>query len=184
MTKKDKLAHVTFVYEQITSSGVRQLEEHAKLLSTAVDTWLACMDDDDMDVVHAADECLSKTIKSLFETHLARFQNDLCKYLRRSVVVSSVASSGAATGRPVGERSLRSSLARFAELCHLVKPAKGRAYVELLLRDNTLGKIVSRGDESLQNTLVAVVNKICGAFGWCMTHNETNVSCIIQIINV
>ncbi len=108
--KKDKITNLNLVYENITAANVRQSDEYSKVLSLAIEAFLAYFDDDDQDVYFVAEECLNKAIKTLLDANLARFPADLYRYLRKN---------GA-------ERSLRAALIRFAELCHLIKPHKCR----------------------------------------------------------
>jgi hypothetical protein len=44
--------------------------------------------------------------------------------------------------------------------------------VDFFIKENTLGKIASRPEESLQNVLVPCMNKICNALCWSMNDNE------------
>ena len=55
--------------------------------------------------------------------------------------------------------------------------------MEFIIRENTLGKLANRNEESIQNVLVSCMIKICGAFGWSMTDNEINVLLFNPSIN-
>ncbi len=48
-------------------------------------------------------------------------------------------------------------------------------FVEFLIKENTLSKIASRPEESIQNVLVSSMTKICSSFCWSMTDNEIKV---------
>ena len=159
MSKKEKIGHLNTIYECIVSPNVRQLDESNKMLSHAVETFLLFFDDEDQDVYFVAEECLNKTIKCLFDTNLTRLQPDLFKHVRKNG----------------SERSLRGALVRFAELALHIKPNKSRNYVEFILKENTLGKIAARNEESIQNVLIGVMSKICSSLCWTMTDNELKV---------
>ena len=156
LLKKDKILHLNLIYENITATNVRQSEEHTKMVSLSIEAFLTYFDDEDRDVLSAADECLNKTIKTLLDTNLIRLQYDLFRFLRKNGP----------------ERSLRGALVRFAELAHLIKTHKCRMFVEFLIKENTLSKIALRQEESIQTVLVDSMTKICSALCWSMTDNE------------
>lgn len=110
INKKEKIAHLNLVLENITSNNVRQTEEHTKMVSLAVEAFLTYFDDEDRDVFSVADECLNKMIKTLLDTSLIRLQYDLYRFIKKN-------------GK---ERSLKGAFIRFAELSHLIKPHKCR----------------------------------------------------------
>jgi hypothetical protein len=122
LNKKDKINHLNLIFDNITSANIRQSDEYSKMLSLATESFLVYFDDDDLDVVFVAEECLNKTIKTLLDNNLTRFPADLYRFIRRN-------------GQ---ERSLKGALLRFAELCHLIKPHKCRVYIEFLLKEHTL----------------------------------------------
>ena len=166
LAKKDKISSLNAVLDNITATNVRQSEEYSKVLSLAIEAFLVYFDDEDQDVYFVAEECLNRAIKTLLDANLARFPADLYRYLRKN---------GA-------ERSLRAALIRFAELCHLIKPHKCRIYVDFFIKENTLGKIAMRPEESIQNLLVASMNKICNALCWSMSDNEVKVNDLKNLI--
>ena len=47
--------------------------------------------------------------------------------------------------------------------------------MEFFIKENTLGKIASRTEESIQNALISCMNKICNALCWSMNENEIKV---------
>jgi hypothetical protein len=47
--------------------------------------------------------------------------------------------------------------------------------VEFLIKENTISKIASRQEESIQAVLVNSMTKICSAFCWSMTDGELKV---------
>ncbi len=48
-------------------------------------------------------------------------------------------------------------------------------FVEFLIKENTLSKLASRQEESIQNVLAGSLTKICSSFCWSMTDNEVKV---------
>lgn len=110
IAKKDKITHLNFVFDCITSTNVRQSEEYTRMLSLSTEAFLAYVDDDDQDVYFVAEECLNKTIKTLVDTNLNRFPADLYRFIKRNGP----------------ERSLRCALIRFADLIYHIKPHKCR----------------------------------------------------------
>ena len=108
-----------------------------------------------------AEECLNKTIKALLETNYGRIlQVELCRFIKKNG----------------SEKSFKAALTRFAELSHLIRPHRSRHFAEFLLKDDTMRKIASRNEESIQNVLIDVITKLSNSLCCCMTDNEIKVN--------
>lgn len=70
-------------------------------------------------------------------------------------------------------RPLRAALWRFAQLCHMIRPHKGKAYVTNLLP--CIVKISERTEEQLLETLASSLSKIMEALGSFMSDNDIKV---------
>ncbi len=133
----------------------RNIEDFNKFLGIAIEIFLACCDDSDSDVRMIANECLNRTIKNLLDTQLGRIQVELYKEIKKNG----------------SSRSLRAALSRFADLCHLTRPAKCRPYVLNLFP--CLIKISERTEEDLiQETLRIAMTKIMPILATFATDNE------------
>jgi huntingtin len=110
-------------------------------------------------VSFVAEECLNKTIKALLDSNLGRLQVELCRFIRKNG----------------SERCLKAALTRFAELSHLIRPHKCRHFAEFLLKEDTMKKIASRNEESIQNVLTDVMTKLSSSLCCCMTDQEIKV---------
>src|SRR5689334_20680001 len=92
-------------------------------------------------------ESLNRVIKSLLESQVARIQVELYKEIKKNG----------------SSRTLRAGLSKFADLSHLVKPAKRRPYLVNLLP--CLMKIAQRTEEDIiQETLSVAIVKIAPVF--------------------
>lgn len=70
-------------------------------------------------------------------------------------------------------RSLRAALWRFAQLCHMIRPHKGKPYVSNLIP--CINKISERAEESLHETLALSLPKIMDVLGSFTTDNDVKV---------
>lgn len=70
-------------------------------------------------------------------------------------------------------RSLRASLWRFAQLAHLIRPLKGKAYVDNLFPN--LCKVIERPEEQIHETLANSISKIMKNLGSFASDNEIKV---------
>lgn len=71
-------------------------------------------------------------------------------------------------------RSLRAALWRFAELCHMIRPQKGKAYVSNLVP--CIIQIAKRTEEPVLETLANALPKIFKALGNFTMDNDIKVN--------
>ncbi|XP_041368406.1 huntingtin-like isoform X2 [Gigantopelta aegis] len=142
-SKKDKMVNCNIIADSICAPNMRSIPDFPKFLGIAMEAFLTLCDDSETDVRLVADECLNRTIKILLETNLGRLQVELYKEIKKNGV----------------SRSLRASLWRFADMCHLIRPQKCRPYIVNLLP--CLVRICRRDEEAIQDTLATAMQKIC-----------------------
>lgn len=70
-------------------------------------------------------------------------------------------------------RTLRAALWRFAQLCHMIRPHKGKPYVNNLIP--CIVKIAERSEESLHETMANSLPKILDALGSFTADNDIKV---------
>ncbi|XP_065352177.1 huntingtin isoform X1 [Cloeon dipterum] len=145
--KKEKMQHCVVVSEAICAPGLRNTAEFIKMLSIAFETLLTTAGDDDTDVRMAADESLNIITRALLEGNVGKIQLELHKEIKKN-------------GNP---RSLRAALWRFGALSHLIRPQKGRVYMQNLVP--CLDQIAKRPEEQVLETLAVAVEQIFTSIG-------------------
>ncbi|XP_059488388.1 huntingtin isoform X2 [Neocloeon triangulifer] len=145
--KKEKMQHCVVVAEALCAPGLRNTAEFTKMLSIAFETLLTTAGDEDADVRMAADESLDVITRSLMEGNAGKIQVELHKELKKN-------------GNP---KSLRAALWRFGALSHLIRPQKGRVYMQNLVP--CLDQIAKRPEELVLETLATAVEQIFSAIG-------------------
>ncbi|XP_046383294.1 huntingtin isoform X2 [Ischnura elegans] len=156
--KKEKIAHCITIADAMCNSGVKGSHDFSQLISVAIETLLQLCDDQDSNVRMIADESLNRIIRALTDTNVMKIQVELHKEIKKN---------GSA-------RTLRAALWRFAELCHMIRPAKGKPYVVYLIP--CIVQISRRtDDESVLETLAAALQKIFKSLGCFTTDNEIKI---------
>ncbi|XP_063902224.1 huntingtin-like [Zophobas morio] len=117
-------------------------------LTVAVKALLNASNHKDKDLSLTAVECLNKAINSLMSTQAERLLLELFEEINKNA----------------STKSLRIALTKFAELSHLLRPLKRKAFVKSLI--TPLRQICKRvEDESLQIALETSLRKICSSYG-------------------
>lgn len=83
VSRKEKILHCTTIADAICTPSIRSFPDFAKLVGISIESFFLCCDDDDTDVRLVADECLSRTIKTLLDSHLGRLQAELYKEIKK-----------------------------------------------------------------------------------------------------
>lgn len=158
LSKKEKIAHCCNIADVICTPSIRIDPDFPKLLGISVESFFLCCDDEDSDVRMVADECLNRTIKTLLDSHLGRLQAELYKEIKKN-----------GPGR-----SLRAALAKFGDLCHLIKAQKCRPYTVNLLP--CFVRISQRSEEeSVQEALANAVVRAMPVLGQFTNDNDIKV---------
>ncbi|BES96378.1 huntingtin [Nesidiocoris tenuis] len=157
---KEKISLAALVADTMCAADVRNAPNFNYLLSYSIETLLRLCDDQDSNIRMIADESLNRIIRVQMQSNVSKVNLELHKEIKRN---------GSA-------RSLRAALWRFAELAHLIRPAKGRPYMQSLAP--CIIKIAGRSEESVLETLATALPKILSSLGPFMTDNEAK-----QLIN-
>uniref|UniRef100_A0A0K8SGM1 Huntingtin n=1 Tax=Lygus hesperus TaxID=30085 RepID=A0A0K8SGM1_LYGHE len=161
LKNKEKIGLCVLVTDMMCSPDTKIAPNFSYLLSHSMETLLKLCDDQDSNIRMIADECLNRIIKVQMHTNASKINLELHKEIKRN---------GPA-------RSLRAALWRFAELAHLIRPAKGRPYMQSLAP--CVIKIAARSEEAVLETLASALPKILSSLGPFMNDNEAK-----QLINV
>ncbi|KAL1138044.1 hypothetical protein AAG570_009739 [Ranatra chinensis] len=145
----------------ICSPETRAAPNFTTLLSYSMETLLQICDDQDSNIRMTADECLNRIIRTVMDSNIVKVHVELHKEIKKN---------GSA-------RSLRAALWRFAELAHLIRPNKGKLYIQSLVP--CLMNIAKRKEESVLETLAAAIPKIFSVLG-----NFTTDKDIITLLRV
>ncbi|KAG8226325.1 hypothetical protein J437_LFUL009902, partial [Ladona fulva] len=153
--KKEKITHCITIADAMCNSGVKGSHDFSQLISVAIETLLQLCDDQDSNVRMIADESLNRIIRALTDTNVVKIQVELHKEIKKNG----------------NARTLRAALWRFAELCHMIRPVKGKPYVVNLIP--CIVQIAKRTDEeSVLETLAAALQKIFKSLGSFTNDNE------------
>ncbi|XP_071441491.1 huntingtin [Hetaerina americana] len=156
--KKEKITHCITIADAMCNSGVKGSHDFSQLISVAIETLLQLCDDQDSNVRMIADESLNRIIRALTDTNVVKIQVELHKEIKKNG----------------NARTLRAALWRFAELCHMIRPAKGKPYVVYLIP--CIVQIAKRTDEeAVLETLAAALQKIFKSLGSFTTDNEIKI---------
>lgn len=104
-----------------------------------------------------------ETLKAMSNGNIIKVQVELHKEIKKN---------GAA-------RSLRAALWRFAQLCHMIRPQKGKPYVNNLIP--CIVKISERSEESLHETMALSLPKIMDVLGSFTADNDVKVRTNSQV---
>ncbi|KDR16213.1 huntingtin [Zootermopsis nevadensis] len=152
--KKEKISHCLAIADAMCHSGVKGAPNVSYLLSIAIEILLQMCDDSHSDVRMIADESLNRVIRAMSDSNVVKIQVELHKEIKKN-------------GNP---RPLRAALWRFAELCHLIRPQKGKPYVVNLIP--CIIHIARRTEEPVLETLAAAMPKIFKALGNFTSDND------------
>ncbi|CAK9812056.1 Htt [Anthophora plagiata] len=152
--RKDKLACCMTIAEGLCSPSVRSAAKFPQVLSLSIETLLTLCNDVESDVRMVADETLNKIIRAMADSNIAKVQMELYNEIKRN---------GPA-------RTLRAALWRFGLLSHMIRPARGKAYVSNLIP--CIISVVHRSEESVIETLSQSLPLILKALGPFMTDND------------
>ncbi|KAK7793413.1 hypothetical protein R5R35_014313 [Gryllus longicercus] len=152
--RKDKIAHCLTIADTMCQSGIKGASNFSHLLSIAIEILLQLCDDSHSDVRMIADESLNRIIRAMADSNVVKIQVELHKEIKKNG----------------NARTLRAALWRFAELCHMIRPQKGKPYVLNLVP--CIVQIAKRTEEPVLETLAAAVSKIFKALGNFTTDND------------
>ncbi|XP_046737508.1 huntingtin isoform X1 [Diprion similis] len=159
--KKEKIGYCTTVADGICSSAARLTPKFTQVLNVAIETLLMLCDDSESDVRMVADECLNRIIRG------AMTDGNIMKV--QIVLYCEIKKNGAA-------RTLRTALWRFAQLGHMIRPLKGKAYVANLIP--CIVAIAQRSEESVIETLANSLPLILKTLGNFTT--DSNVKTLLN----
>lgn len=147
--RKEKIALCVTTADTFCSiSGLKTGGVNIMVLSFAVESLLQLCNDPDSDVRMTADESLNRIIRqAIMDSNVMKVQVELHKEIKRNG----------------NARSLRAALWRFAYLSHMIRPQKGKPYVNNLMP--CLMQISKRNEESVQETLATAMPQIFKALG-------------------
>lgn len=146
------------VADILCNPNIRNVPNFPNLLSATLEVFLQLCDDPESDVRMLVDECLNRIIRAMSGGHIIKIQVELNEEIRKN---------GSA-------RTLRAALIRFAQLSHLIRPQKGKAFIQNLVP--SIVKIASREEEPVLETLDQSLLKIMGSLGCFASDNEIKVS--------
>ncbi|KAK9502081.1 hypothetical protein O3M35_012683 [Rhynocoris fuscipes] len=161
MRSKEKISLCVLVADMICSLETRTDQSFPYLLSYSMETLFKMCDDQDSNIRMIADECLNRIIRNHMDSNIGKVNLELHKEIKRN---------GSA-------RSLRAALWRFAELAHMIRPQKGKPYMQSLV--GSIVQIASRDEESVLETLATSIPKIMAALGCFMS--DTEVKELLQV---
>ncbi|CAH0556043.1 unnamed protein product [Brassicogethes aeneus] len=152
LKKKEKVLHCHIITESISNASIKVSPNFQHLLGLTIEALLKLCDDQESDVRMTSEECLNRIIRATSTGNL--IQIELHKEIKRN---------GAA-------RSLRAAIWRFSLIAHLIRPLKGKAYVDNLFP--SLQKVAKRSEEQIHETLAISVPKIMASLGSFSSDNE------------
>ncbi|EFX77022.1 hypothetical protein DAPPUDRAFT_106588 [Daphnia pulex] len=155
--KKELRTHLQNIVEFNNSLNVQNHKDFVSYIGPSIDSLIRLCDSKDSDIRLASDEGLYKVIKALLPLHSNRILVELCKQIKKSE----------------SPRILKLSMTRFAELCHLARPQKRRAYIANLF--NAISTIANRKEEMLHESLSNFVCKVFNVMGIFAYENETKI---------
>ncbi|XP_066998979.2 huntingtin [Anabrus simplex] len=154
LRRKEKITHCLTIADTMCHSGVKGASNFSHLLSIAIEILLQLCDDADSDVRMIADESLNRIIRAMADSNVVKIQVELHKEIKKNG----------------NARTLRAALWRFAELCHMIRPQKGKPYVMNLVP--CIIHVTKRTEEPVLETLAAAMPKIFKALGNFTTDND------------
>uniref|UniRef100_A0A1B6D7Q0 Huntingtin n=1 Tax=Clastoptera arizonana TaxID=38151 RepID=A0A1B6D7Q0_9HEMI len=152
--KKEKIGLCTTIADSMCSSQIKCASNFASLLSISMETLLKMCDDPDSNIRMIADESLNRIIRSMMDNNIVKVHLELHKEIKKNGSV----------------RSMRAALWRFAEIAHMIRPQKGKPYVQNLFP--CLIEISKRKEELLLETLSVAIPKIMKALGTFTTDSD------------
>lgn len=154
--RKEKISLCVTTADTFCSSpGLKSGGVNVMLLSFAMESLLQMCNDSDSDVRMTADESLNRIIRqALMDSNVMKVQVELHKEIKRNG----------------NARSLRAALWRFAYLSHMIRPQKGKPYVNNLVP--CLIQISKRSEEPVQETLANAMPQIFKALGLFTTDKD------------
>lgn len=152
--KKEKISNCVALADGICSSTIKVAPKFSHVLSVSIELLLTLCDDSESDVRMVAEESLNRIIRAMADGNIVKVQVELYREIRRN---------GSA-------RSLRSALWRFAQLAHMIRPMKGKAYVSNLIP--CIVATARRSEESVIETLAHSLPLILKTLGPFMTDND------------
>ncbi|KAK4002443.1 hypothetical protein OUZ56_004272 [Daphnia magna] len=155
--KKEIKTHILNIVEFNCSPNVQNHKDFVSYIASSIDSLIRLCDSKDSDIRLASDEGLYKVIKALLPLHSNRILVELCKQIKKSE----------------SPRILKLSMNRFAELCHLARPQKRRAYLANLF--NAISVVASRKEEMLHESLSYFICKVFPVMGIFAFENETKI---------
>ncbi|XP_057364436.1 huntingtin-like isoform X1 [Daphnia carinata] len=155
--KKEIKTYVLNIVEFNCSTNVQNHKDFVSYIASSIDSLIRLCDSKDSDIRLASDEGLYKVIKALLPLHSNRILVELCKQIKKNE----------------SPRILKLSMNRFAELCHLARPQKRRAYLANLF--NAISVIANRKEEMLHESLSNFVSKVFSVMGIFAFENETKI---------
>ncbi|CAF0989463.1 unnamed protein product [Didymodactylos carnosus] len=159
----EKIHHLNLVVDGLLLPQVRtNNDNYFKILSTGFETLFSHCDEQDYDVRLAAEENITKLVKSLKELQLTRVQFELHRVIKRNP--------------NVGPRALKGALWRFSELASVIHPKKIRLFLEHLYV--AFCSIALRTEELLYEKLPDYYQMIFRTLGKSM--NEKEVKDLLQ----
>ncbi|XP_054259365.1 huntingtin-like [Macrosteles quadrilineatus] len=152
--RKKKVELCNFVADTMCSPNVKGAANFPSLLSFSMETLLQLCDDSDSNIRLVADESLNRIIRAMMDNNIVKVHVELHKEIKKNGSV----------------RSLRAALWRFAQLAHMIRPQKGKAYIQNLVP--SLIEIAKRREEPVLETLAASLPRILSALGNFTTDNN------------
>nr|CAD7264748.1 unnamed protein product [Timema shepardi] len=164
--KKEKVALCVSIADVMCSSGVKGTPNFSHLLSITMEMFLQLCNDPHSDVRMIADESLNRIIRAMLDNNVVKIQVELHKEIKKN---------GSA-------RTLRAALWRFAELCHMIRPQKGKPYVLNLIP--CILHIAQRTEEPVLETLAVAMPKIFAALGNFTSDNDVKSLLKVFLVNL
>ncbi|XP_039275419.1 huntingtin isoform X2 [Nilaparvata lugens] len=152
--RKEKAILCVTVADLMCSPAARNAPKLPSYLSYSMETLLHMCDDPDSNIRMAADESLNRIIRAMMESNIVKVLVELHKEIK-------------ANGKA---RSLRAALWRFGELAHMIRPQKGKPFIQNLVP--CIIQIAKRTEELVLETLATAMPKIFLALGTFTTDND------------
>ncbi|RZF49148.1 hypothetical protein LSTR_LSTR008434 [Laodelphax striatellus] len=152
--RKEKAILCVTVADLMCSPAARSAPKLPSYLSYSMETLLHMCDDPDSNIRMAADESLNRIIRAMMESNIVKVLVELHKEIK-------------ANGKA---RSLRAALWRFGELAHMIRPQKGKPFIQNLVP--CIIQIAKRTEELVLETLATAMPKIFLALGTFTTDND------------
>ncbi|XP_063237175.1 huntingtin isoform X2 [Bacillus rossius redtenbacheri] len=154
LRKKDKIAHCLVIADAMCGASVKGTPNFSHLLSITIEMLLQLCDDASSDVRMVADESLNRIIRAMVDNNVVKILVELHKEIKKNG----------------NARSLRAALWRFSELCHMIRPQKGKPYMLNLIP--CIMHVAQRPEEPILETLAAAMHKIFRALGKFASDND------------